>query len=67
MSEENKALARRFFQIFSGGDVSILDEVISDNYVDHNPFPDQAPGREGVKQLVNDMRAAFPEEVVSFV
>ena len=61
MSEANKAISRRIFDIFSGGDLSILDEVLADNYVDHNPFPGQAPGREGVKQIVTDMRAAFPD------
>jgi steroid delta-isomerase-like uncharacterized protein len=29
--------------------------------VDHNPFPGQAPGREGVKQIITDMRASFPD------
>ena len=61
MSEANKAISRRIFDIFSGGDLSILDEVLADSYVDHNPFPGQAPGREGVTQIITDMRAAFPD------
>ena len=61
MSEENKAITRRILSIFSGEDLSAVDEVIAEDYVDHNPFPGQAPGREGVKQIITDMRASFPD------
>ena len=40
MSEENKAVVRRFTEVFETGDLSILDEVLAGNFVDHNPFPD---------------------------
>ena len=65
MSEENKAIARRFVDVFRTGDVSVLDELLSSDFVDHNPFPDQAPGPEGMKELISMMKGVFPDMVVS--
>ena len=65
MSEENKAVVRRLTGIFETGDLSVIDEVLASNFVDHNPFPEQAPGPEGMKQLIGMMRATFPDMAVS--
>ena len=65
MSEENKAIARRFVEVFQTGDVSTLDEVLASNFVEHNPFPEQPPGPEGMKQVLGMMRAAFPDMGIS--
>ena len=65
MSEENKAIARRFAEVFETGDLSVLDELLASNFVDHNPFPEQAPGAEGMKQLIGIMRATFPDMTVT--
>jgi predicted ester cyclase len=50
-TEENKALVRRFYEEIDKGNIDILDELMAEDYVDHNPppFPGIAPGREGVK------------------
>ena len=64
MSEENKAVVRRFYEVFRAGDMSIVDEVLSSSFVEHNPFPEQAPGPEGMKQLLGMMRAAFPDSAI---
>ncbi len=64
-TEENKAIARRLYETFnravSTGNMSLLDEVIAANGVDRNPAPGQAPGLEGVKQVFDQFRAAFPD------
>jgi steroid delta-isomerase-like uncharacterized protein len=62
MSEENKALVRRWFAEVDKGNEQIVDELIAVDYIDHNPpLPDMAPGREGVKQANALLRAAFPD------
>src|SRR5919109_1903816 len=62
MSEENKALVRRWFAEIDKGNEHIVDELIAVDYIDHNPvLPDMAPGREGVKQTNALLRAAFPD------
>jgi steroid delta-isomerase-like uncharacterized protein len=61
MYEQNKAIARRFFDIFESGDLSIIDELLASSFVDHNPLPEQKPGPEGMKDLIGGMRATFPD------
>ena len=65
MSEQNKAIVRRFIDIFRTGDMSVIDELLASNFVDHNPFPEQAPGPEGMKQVIGMMRTTFPDMQVS--
>ena len=64
MSDETKALVRRFFEEgFNKGDGGVFDEVVADGTVDHdpqNPFPD-AKGPEGAKKGMEFYRAAFPD------
>ena len=66
MSEENKALVRRFFGEYPKVDQSLVDELIAEDFVDHNPpGPNIAPGREGVKQVMAGRRSAFPDSRVT--
>jgi steroid delta-isomerase-like uncharacterized protein len=60
-AEENKAIARRAYEIFSSGNLEALQEVIAPDLVDHNAAPGQAPGIEGTRQVLGMLRAAFPD------
>jgi ketosteroid isomerase-like protein len=46
--EENKALVRRFFDAIESGDLTIFDQIISQDYGDH--LAGQSPGRENIKE-----------------
>ncbi len=59
MSAENKAIARKFYEILDTGDISKADQVVATNYVNHNAIPGQAQGLEGFKQAVNLIHKAF--------
>jgi steroid delta-isomerase-like uncharacterized protein len=62
MSEENKALARRYFEeIWNQGNLDVIPEIIAANHVHHDPANPGASGPEGMKQLVSMYRAAFPD------
>jgi steroid delta-isomerase-like uncharacterized protein len=64
MSEENKALARRFIEeAFNEGNLSVVDEIFaSADYVLHDPAsPEEVRGPEGVKEFVQMYRSAFPD------
>lgn len=63
MSEENKAIVRRFYEEFANqGNLSVAEELVATDFVDHNPpSPDVAPGREGLKQVFAMFRSAFPD------
>jgi steroid delta-isomerase-like uncharacterized protein len=60
---DHKALMRRFYdEVFSKGDVDLVDELATDDLVDHEEGPPGTPeGREGVKAFVTVFREAFPD------
>ena len=61
MSEANKALARRFYESINAGRLEIIDEVVAENFVEHENFPGLEPNREGLRQMFGMMRKAFPD------
>ena len=58
--EKNKAIARRYIELWSTGTLALADEVLAEDYVDHT-HPHQAPGPESVKQEVMAFREGFPD------
>ncbi len=63
MSEDNKALVRRWFdEVLTRGNLQQVDELFSSNYILHGPGVSQeVHGREGIKRYVATYRAAFPD------
>jgi steroid delta-isomerase-like uncharacterized protein len=63
-AEENKAIVRLWFEELDRRNFAIIDELLPDDYVDHNPpLPDLPPGREGVRQSSLALANAFPDAV----
>jgi len=58
--EANKALVKRYVELWSTGNLALADEVLAPEYVDHT-HPNQAPGPEAVKQEVLAFRMGFPD------
>jgi len=66
MSEENKALFRRFVEeVWQDGNVDAIDKYYAAHYVDHNAPPGMPPGREGVKAFAAMLASAFSDAVVT--
>ncbi len=63
MSEENKALVRRWFEeLFNSENLDVADEITAPDHVNHDPtLPDLPPGPDGDKQVVNLYHGAFPD------
>jgi predicted ester cyclase len=61
-SDDNKALVRLFYHEIDKGNIDILDALVAEDYLDHNPppFPGLAPGREGLKQSFRMFQQATP-------
>ncbi len=38
-AEENKALVRRFYEEIDKGNLAAMDELVAEDYLDHNPPP----------------------------
>jgi steroid delta-isomerase-like uncharacterized protein len=62
--ETNKRLVRRLHEsVWNDGDLDVVDDVIAESYVEHNPaVPEEIRGREAYKANV----AAFREEFSGF-
>lgn len=59
---ELKELQRRFTnQVFNEGNLDVIDELIAEEYVGHNPGGEEIQGREEFKEFVRMYRAAFPD------
>jgi steroid delta-isomerase-like uncharacterized protein len=61
MSEDSKALMRRFNEEVNAGNLDVIDELLSEDFVEHEEFPGIEPTREGVKQFFAMLRSAFPD------
>ncbi|MEZ4868085.1 MAG: ester cyclase [Caldilineaceae bacterium] len=62
MLTANKTILQRFFEeIYNQGDLRVADELVAVTYVNHNPAPGEAPGREGLKAFVAYLRRAFAD------
>jgi len=59
---DNEAIARKGFDAFNTGDLSLVDEITAADAVGHDPAnPDQGTGPEGFKATVEMYRAGFPD------
>src|SRR5688572_4025780 len=57
---DGKELVRRVFdEVVNKGNLDAVDELMSDDYVDHGPMGDM--GRDAFKGLVGQYRAAVPD------
>lgn len=61
--ENNKVVAQRMIdEVFNHGNMSLADELLSPDYIEHEELPPGVPaGREGLKQTILMTRAAFPD------
>lgn len=48
-------------EVATKGNLDVLDEILADDFVDHDPAPDQGPGPEGLKGFFRTLRTAFPD------
>jgi steroid delta-isomerase-like uncharacterized protein len=64
--EQLQLLAKRFYEeVLNEGDLAVIDELIADDFVEHEEMPGVPAGREGVRAWVTLMRSAFPDLTVS--
>jgi steroid delta-isomerase-like uncharacterized protein len=64
MSEENKALVRRYFEeVWDKGNLDLIDELFTTNFVRYGPTGTEGEvrGLEGFKGLVSMYRSALPD------
>jgi serine phosphatase RsbU (regulator of sigma subunit) len=62
--EENKALVRRFLEEQARGNLGVIDELLSPDFVDRGLLPGQGPTREDFKRAIAEILDAF--SIISF-
>lgn len=59
---DNATMCKRFYdEVINAGKVGVIDELVSEDFVEHEAFPGLPKGRDGLKQFVTMMRTAFPD------
>jgi predicted ester cyclase len=58
-AEENKAIVRRFLEELAKGNLDVIDELLSPDFVDRALMPGQDPTREEYKRSVEEILEAF--------
>lgn len=62
LSEHNKAAARAVFEVWSGGEIERLDELVATDILHHDPYdPHAADGLAGMKRTIEQNREGFPD------
>ena len=59
---ENKATVQHLYeQLFNQGNLSVTDEVIAPDFINHNAPPGINRGPESMRQLITMLSTAFPD------
>lgn len=62
MSQNNRAVLDRINEeAFRQGNTNVIDELVAEDFVEHNPMPGVSGDREGFKQMVGGLHEAFPD------
>ena len=63
MTEENKAIARRVYEIISSGDFDRAEEIVDASAPDNELLPDDPPAKliDTLKETFSEAREAFPD------
>lgn len=62
-STDSHTLIRRYFEVWNGGDIDVLDDLLDPAYINHSsgmPTP-PPPGPDGLKPVVQALRGAFSD------
>ena len=60
--EENKKFMNTFIEeVINKQNLNTANNLVSEDFTEHVPFPGQGPGREGLKFALNSMFLGFPD------
>ena len=61
-AEDLKKLNNHFYdEVFRRRHLEAVDELLTDDFVEHTPAPGQATDRQGAKDFIGQMLQAFPD------
>ena len=61
-NENNKQFMSSFIdEVINRQNLDAIDKMVSEDFIEHMPFPGQGPGRVGLKFAINSMHVGFPD------
>ena len=54
-------MMKKFYDGISSGDLSVVEELLSEDFVEHDEFPGIPQSRDGVRQFFAMARESFPD------
>jgi steroid delta-isomerase-like uncharacterized protein len=61
-TNDNKSILMTFVEeVINQGRLERADDIVIETFVELDPLPGQAQGREGLKEVIRQMRSAFPD------
>lgn len=61
MEESRKIINYFIEEVINNKNLDAANEIVSEDFIEHIPFPGQGPGREGLKVALNSMFTGFPD------
>jgi predicted ester cyclase len=66
MGSDADIIRRITNEAFIGGNPSVIDELVADNFVDHDPPPGFSADRDGARQMAELVISAFTDRKIEF-
>lgn len=61
-TNDNKGVIMTFIEeVINQGRLERADDLVIEDFVELDPLPGQAQGREGLKEVIRQIRSAFPD------
>lgn len=61
-TNNNKSVISTLIEdVINQGRLERADDIVMEDFVELDPLPGQAQGREGLKEVIRQMRSAFPD------
>jgi ketosteroid isomerase-like protein len=56
---DNKTLTRNFYAALTEGRLDVIDELVTEDFIEHEDVPTEADGRDGLHEMFESLHAAF--------
>ena len=61
MADKKDVIGRFIEEVLNEGRFEQMDELVLEDFVELDPLPGQSQGREGLQEVIRQMRGAFPD------
>jgi len=58
---DNKSLTRNFYAALTEGRLTVIDELVSEDFIEHEEIPTDADGRDGLTEMFQMLHTAFSD------